>query len=103
MYTLHQIYFKTLWKFVYVNRFKLMLEFNLIDSHRTTIEMHICVVCHFIVQLLYFCSAKSGWSVMISECCLNVLNGCLIVWVKDEDLFMNIFKLFQETVIELVQ
>lgn len=57
----------------------------------------------FIVQLLYFCSAKSGWSVMISECCLNVLNGCLIVWVKDEDLFMNIFKLFQETVIELVQ
>lgn len=40
---------------------------------------------------------------MISECCLNVLNGCLIVWVKDEDLFMNIFKLFQETVIELVQ
>lgn len=99
MYTLHQIYFKTLWKFVYVNLFKLKLEFNLIDSHRTTIEMHICVVCHFYCAIVIL----SGWSVMISECCLNVLNGCLIVWVKDEDLFMNIFKLFQETVIELVQ
>lgn len=58
MYTLHQIYFKTLWKFVYVNMFKpkleFNLEFNLIDSHRTTIEMHICVVCHFYCAIVIF-------------------------------------------------
>lgn len=54
MYTLHQIYFKTLWKFVYVNMFELKLEFNLIDSHRTTIEMHICVVCHFYCAIVIF-------------------------------------------------